>query len=91
MKEKETKEKKQSYAKLQAECPRGRRPVGKKEEGNKLPRTHQVMGLNPWEVVTPKIWNPGGDFGLGSSPKRGRTPKSLSKKCIFKSFSRLGD
>ena len=29
------------------------RPAGKKGEG-KTPRTHQVMGLNPCEVVTPK-------------------------------------
>ena len=49
-------------------CPRGRRPAGKKGEG-KTPRIHQVMGSNPWEVVTPKMENPGGDFGLIGSPK----------------------
>ena len=37
------------------------------------------MGSNPWEVVTPKMGNPGGDFGL-VGPRRGRTPKTLSKK-----------
>ena len=49
-------------------CPRERRPAGKKEEGKTL-RTHQVMGSNPWEVVTPKMGNPGCDFGLVGSPK----------------------
>ena len=44
-------------------CSRGRRPAGKKGEG-KAPRTHQVMGLNPWEVITPKMGNPDSDFGL---------------------------
>ena len=58
---------------------RGRRPTGKKGEG-KTPRTHQVMGSNPWEVVTPKMGNPGGDFGLVGSPKGGRIPKTLRIK-----------
>ena len=34
--------------------PKGHRPASKKGKG-KTPRTHQVMGLNPWEVVTPKM------------------------------------
>ena len=49
-------------------CPRGRKPADKKGEG-KTPRNHQVMGSNPWEVVTPKMGNPVGDFGLVDSPK----------------------
>ena len=38
------------------------------------------MGSNPWEVVTPKMGNLGGDFGLVGVPKGGRTPKALRKK-----------
>ena len=59
--------------------PRGRLPAGKKGEG-KAPRIQQVMGSNPWKVVTPKMGNPGGNFGLVGSSKGGWTPKALSKK-----------
>ena len=55
-------------------CPRGRRPAGKKGEG-KTPRTHQVMGSNPWEVVTPKM----SDFGL-VGPRRGPDTESSKQK-----------
>ena len=55
-------------SKFEISSPRGRRLAGDKGEG-KAPRTHQVMGSNPWEVVTPKMGNPGGDFGLVGSPK----------------------
>ena len=40
---------------------KGHSPAGKKGEGKTL-CTHQVMGSNLWEVVTPKMGNPGGDF-----------------------------
>ena len=60
---------------------RGHRPTGKKGEG-KTPHTHQVMSLNPWEAVTPKMGNSGGDFGLVGSPKGGRTTKALRKKSL---------
>ena len=54
------------------------RPAGKKGEG-KTPRTHQVMGSNPWEVVTPKMGNPGGDFGL-VGPRRGPDTEGSKQK-----------
>ena len=58
---------------------KGRRPAGKKGEG-KAPCTHQVMGSNPWEVVTPKMGNPGGDFGLVGSRRGPDTEGSKQKK-----------
>ena len=57
----------------------GLRPAGKKREG-KTPRTHQVMCLNPCEVVTPKMGNPGGDFGLVGSRKGSDTEGSKQNK-----------
>ena len=65
----------------------GRRPAGKKGEG-KTPYTHQVMGSNPWEVVSPKMGNPGGDFGLVGSRKGPDTEGSKQKKDWRESFHR---
>ena len=60
-----------------------RRPAVKKGEG-KTPRTHQVIGSNPWEVVTPKMGNLGGDFGLVGSRRGPDTEGSKQKKILKK-------
>ena len=52
--------------------------IGKKWKG-KTPRTHRVMGLNTWEVVTPKMGNPGDNFGLVSS-QMGPDTKGFKQK-----------
>ena len=45
------------------------------------------MGSNSWEVVTPKMGNPSGDFKLVGSPKGAGHQRLYAKKNVLKLYS----